>query len=113
MWQAFLRDNYSSLDEWRGYSDTYGLAERLGYASADEAWLDNPFIKGSTDPRDFGKADLRAYYGRRMRRWSNEKLDKEAFFAIPGSGSGFPEREWAAAIAAEQTRRGLAVTPGL
>lgn len=105
MWQAFLRDNYSTREEWTSHSDTYGLAERLGYASADEAWNENPFIQGSTNPADFGRADLKAYYGKRMRRWSAEKLEKEAFFAIPGDNDSGAAVAWAAAIEAEQQRR--------
>lgn len=50
-----LRSRYDSAAEFAAYSDTYGLAERLGYASAAEAWEANPLIESSTNPRDFRK----------------------------------------------------------
>jgi len=54
MWQARLRDNYDGdFGQWQDYSDTYGLAERLGFGSAKEAWEANPMVQGSTDPSDF------------------------------------------------------------
>ncbi len=53
MWKSKLRQQYSSFDEWKDYSDTYGLAKRLGFNSAEEAWKANPTVQGSTDPKDF------------------------------------------------------------
>jgi len=53
MWQDRLQNNYSSLAEWLDYSELYGLAERLGYSDAHEAWEDNPMIQGSVHPEDF------------------------------------------------------------
>lgn len=105
MWKAFLRDNYGSREEWQSFSDTYGLAERLGYDSADAAWEDNPYIQGSTNPADFGPADLVAYYGKRMRRWSPDKLDREDAFSIDVSFEA--AKAWRDAIDKEKARRGL------
>ena len=53
MWKGKLRRQYSSLAEFREYSETYGLAERLGFKSARAAWAANPTVQGSTDPRDY------------------------------------------------------------
>ena len=52
-WQARLRDNYPlGFAQFEAYSDTYGIAERLGFATAEEAWDENPMIEGSTNPSD-------------------------------------------------------------
>lgn len=48
-----LRDNYASFDRWAYCSDIYGLAHRLGYENALDAWRDNPRICGSVIPSDF------------------------------------------------------------
>jgi hypothetical protein len=54
MWKARLQDNYENrFDIWEKYDETYGLAERLGFKSAKEAWDANPIIQGSVDPKDF------------------------------------------------------------
>lgn len=54
MWTAKLRDNYDNdFEQWEAYSDTYGLATRLGFESAEAAWEANPVIRGSTNPSDF------------------------------------------------------------
>lgn len=50
-----LRDRYDSRAQFLDYSNVYGLAHRLGYDSADEAWKDNPMVESSVDPRDFRK----------------------------------------------------------
>lgn len=52
-WRCRLRENYASLNEWRHYSEAYGLADRLGFASPESAWAANPMIEGSVDPSDF------------------------------------------------------------
>ncbi len=54
-WQCNLQDNYSSFEEFKSYSEMYGLANKLGYASAKKAWNENPIIQGSTNPYDFRK----------------------------------------------------------
>lgn len=54
MWRSTLRDNYDNdFGQWLAYSDMYGLAGRLGFTTAEEAWEANPTIQGSTDPQDF------------------------------------------------------------
>lgn len=83
MWYAFLQDNYKTREEWTAYAETYGLHERLGYATPDEAWDANPFIQGSSDPADYSRADLTQAYSKRMRRWSAEKLDRESRIRQP------------------------------
>lgn len=52
-WKAKLQNNYSSFAEWESYSQTYGLAARLGFADEQSAWEANPMIQGSTNPADF------------------------------------------------------------
>lgn len=44
-------------------------------------------------------------YARKMRYWSNEKLQKEDVFASVGPNSGDAEIAWRKAIDAEITRR--------
>jgi hypothetical protein len=56
-WQGYLRDNYADIEEFEHYSDMFGLAERLGYESAQEAWDDNPLVQGSVNPSDFRKVN--------------------------------------------------------
>ena len=54
MWRSTLRNNYDdNFSQWLSYSDMHGLAGRLGFATAEEAWEANPTIQGSTDPQDF------------------------------------------------------------
>lgn len=52
-WKARLSSNYKNFDEWAHASDIYGLAERLGYASDEDAWRDDPWVQGSVNPRDY------------------------------------------------------------
>lgn len=53
-WRSSLRDNYDDdFGQFLAYSDMYGLAGRLGFATAEDAWEANPTIQGSTDPTDF------------------------------------------------------------
>lgn len=56
-WRCRLQRNYGSLKEFRAYSDTHGLAARLGYASAAAAWQANPVIEGGVNPADFRKVE--------------------------------------------------------
>lgn len=53
-WVKFLRDNYANFEEWYRYSNSFGLAKRLGKGSR-ALWRENPLIGGSTDPLDFGR----------------------------------------------------------
>lgn len=57
-WQGKLQANYSSFDQFEMLSEIYGLSRRLGYASATEAWEDNPLIQGSVKPEDLQKAEI-------------------------------------------------------
>jgi len=54
-WQCNLRENYNSYSEFKSYSDSYGISERLGYKSAKKAWDENPIIQGSVNPSDLRK----------------------------------------------------------
>lgn len=51
-YQCRLQENYSNFEEFEAYSETYGVATRLGYESAKKAWEANPIIQGSTNPSD-------------------------------------------------------------
>lgn len=57
-WITKLQSNYKSLEEWRDYNQTYGLARKLGFVDALDAWHANPLIGGSTNPEDFGLVKL-------------------------------------------------------
>lgn len=103
--QGFLRNNYECVEEFVNYDDIYKLAHRLGFESAEEAWDFNPFIQWSVEPRDFKRADLKAYYAKRMRRWTAEKLERERCFASTGPDSGEHAEAWQGAIADETLRR--------
>ena len=50
-----LRSGYDSFEEFQAYSDTWGLAKRLGYKSALAAWKANPLVQSSVEPGDFCK----------------------------------------------------------
>jgi hypothetical protein len=52
-YRCLLRASYDSFDQFEAFSDTYGLASRLGFRSASAAWNTNPVIEGSTNPEDF------------------------------------------------------------
>ncbi len=54
MWQSTLHENYDDdFGQWLEYSDMYGLARKLGFTTAEEAWKANPTVQGSIDPQDF------------------------------------------------------------
>lgn len=40
-----LKDNYNNFEEWLAYSQTYGLAARLGFKSEEAAWEANPTVQ--------------------------------------------------------------------
>ena len=52
-WQGKLRSQYACFAEFEGYSDTWGLAGRLGFKSAKAAWRANPTVRGSVEPSDY------------------------------------------------------------
>lgn len=51
-WQCKLRKNYTDYLDFLVHSRVYGIAERLGFSSAREAWRANPVIQGSVEPSD-------------------------------------------------------------
>ncbi len=51
-WQCRLKENYTNLEEFETYSETWGVAERLGFETAEEAWDANPICQGSVSPMD-------------------------------------------------------------
>lgn len=51
-WQNKLKKNYSNFEEFESYSECYGIAKRLGFKSAKDAWKKNPIIRGSVIPSD-------------------------------------------------------------
>ena len=56
-WKNKLHNVYSNLEEFSEYDTIYGLHERLGFETAEEAWEANPTVQGSTTPDDFRKSD--------------------------------------------------------
>jgi hypothetical protein len=58
-YQCRLKDNYSSLEEFEAYSNTFNLTEKLGFNSPAEAWEANPLIEASCNPEDFRRVKER------------------------------------------------------
>lgn len=52
-WKGKLQKNYDDLEEFKSYDELYGLAKRLGFETAEEAWNANPTVSGSTNPADY------------------------------------------------------------
>lgn len=52
-WRCRLQRNYRNFKHFAMYSDLYGLSQRLGFDSPEEAWKENPIIEGSVIPQDF------------------------------------------------------------
>lgn len=57
-WRAHLQQNYSSLEVFKAWDETYGLHGRLGFKTSEEAWEANPVIEGSVDPKDFRRTPM-------------------------------------------------------
>lgn len=57
MWKASLQSTYSSFEEFKAYSETFGLHKRLGYKTPLAAWKDNPVVQGSVEPKDYKKEE--------------------------------------------------------
>src|SRR3972149_5893258 len=53
VWKDKLQNVYDDLEDFKSYDETYGVAKRLGFKSAEEAWEANPKIQGSTNPKDY------------------------------------------------------------
>lgn len=52
-WQCRLRENYENdFGSFQAYSEMWGIAKRLGFDSAEQAWKKNPTIQGSVLPDD-------------------------------------------------------------
>ena len=56
-WVARLSEVYDSFEEFKEYDEIYNLAKRLGFDSAEDAWLSNPKITGSVNPADYKTID--------------------------------------------------------
>ncbi len=52
MWQAKLNKVYDSFAEFKAYDEIYGIANRIGFATAVAAWRRNPTIRGSVHHSD-------------------------------------------------------------
>lgn len=52
-WTGKLQDQYTNIDEFKIYNEKYNLVNRLGFKSLNEAWDNNPTIKGSTNINDY------------------------------------------------------------
>jgi hypothetical protein len=52
-WRARIQESYSDLEDLTAYNEIYGVCERLGFNSPEEAWEANPLIEGSVIPSDF------------------------------------------------------------
>lgn len=56
-WRAYLHDAFDSVIEFEELSVMYGIHELIGYGSPTLAWLDNPYIEGSDNVKDFRRID--------------------------------------------------------
>jgi hypothetical protein len=59
MWTSKLKSVYKSRAKFVAWDETYALASRLGFYSADAAWNANPKIQGSSNPKDYCITELR------------------------------------------------------
>lgn len=51
--QYLLRDSYDhNFKSFQNYCEMYNIHGRLGYATAEAAWADNPTVKSSVIPSD-------------------------------------------------------------
>jgi hypothetical protein len=56
--QGKLQKMYSSYKEFESYDEMFGLARRLGFDTAQDAWDENPTIQVSVNPDDFCKVNV-------------------------------------------------------
>ena len=68
-WRASLKNEYENFEEFAAYDEIYGLAKRLGFDSAEEAWEANPLIQGGVNPEDY----------KRVSDWHREKTNARKF----------------------------------
>ena len=52
-WRDRLRNQYLNFEEFRSFSEMYGLHERLDFKTASDAWEKNPLVEGSVNPSDY------------------------------------------------------------
>jgi hypothetical protein len=52
-WKGRLQKEYSDFNEFVHYDELYGLAKRLGFNNAKEAWEANPIITGGVNWEDY------------------------------------------------------------
>jgi len=52
-WRQRLQTLYPSYEQWKHYSELYGLAQRLGFKSTKSAYNANPIIEGGLHNSDF------------------------------------------------------------
>lgn len=52
-WRGKLQGEYNDFEEFKQYDEIYGLSERLGFDSSEEAWEANPLIQGGVNPKDY------------------------------------------------------------
>ena len=69
-----LHTRYDNLEDFESYSELYGLHERLGYDTPEEAWEDNPVVESGINPSDFRKVDKMAKGGKTQ--GYDDKLDE-------------------------------------
>jgi len=50
--QCRIQERYDSFAEFVQYNAMFAIAKRLGFDTANECWLMNPLIQGSTEPSD-------------------------------------------------------------
>ena len=48
-----IKNIYDDYQEFLIFNKRYNIAERLGYASVRQLWVDNPIVEGSSNPSDF------------------------------------------------------------
>jgi hypothetical protein len=52
-WTCKLQANYeNNFEQFAAYDEIYGIAQRLGFETTEDAWFENPQIRGSTLPSD-------------------------------------------------------------
>lgn len=53
--QNRLQKTYDNFEQFKAYSETYGIHTRLGYKTPESAWKHNPMIQSSVEPTDLRK----------------------------------------------------------
>ena len=50
-----LQSRYNDLEDFRSWSEIYGIHTRLGYKTVEGCWRANPMIESSVEPSDLRK----------------------------------------------------------